>query len=225
MNEKHVVLFDMDNTLISADTIALWEEFLETKGLTTQEDKLFRSKLERDYWQGCLNIEENFQFELSVLKRIPLQQRNGWLTEFFHNFVKPKVSSTGLHLIQNYKQQPETIVLIISATLSFFVEPVARYTHVDDFIATNAEIHEGDFSGRIVGTASLGTGKIQRFNEWVHENNISPRYITYYGDSINDIPLLELAHQPFAVDPDEKLKQVALTKNWPIISLKESTTA
>ena len=41
MKEMHIVLFDMDDTLVSADTIALWEVFLETKGITTAADKSF----------------------------------------------------------------------------------------------------------------------------------------------------------------------------------------
>jgi phosphoserine phosphatase len=42
----------------------------------------------------------------------------------------------------------------------------------------------------------------------------------FYSDSHNDIPLLEKALYPVAVDPDPILTTMANAKNWPIISLR-----
>lgn len=213
-------MFDMDNTLLSEDTILLWEIFLENKGITTSEDKLFREKLDNDYRQGCLNLEEHFGFELSVIKRIPFEERQLWVNEFFHEMVKPNISQKGLILVNEYKQQKNTIVILITATLSFLAQPFATASRVDHLLATEGEIIDNEFTGRISGIASIGEGKIDRFNLWIKENNILPLHTIYYGDSINDVPLLGIVNRPIAVDPDETLKQLALTKNWEIISLK-----
>jgi phosphoserine phosphatase len=42
----------------------------------------------------------------------------------------------------------------------------------------------------------------------------------FYSDSFNDIPLLEVAGQAIAVDPDDTLRAHARTKGWSIISLR-----
>ena len=42
-----------------------------------------------------------------------------------------------------------------------------------------------------------------------------------YGDTIQDVPLLEHADHPVAVYPDEKLKAVALERGWDILGSRE----
>jgi phosphoserine phosphatase len=43
-----------------------------------------------------------------------------------------------------------------------------------------------------------------------------------YGDTEQDIPLLEHAEHPVAVYPDEKLKAVALQRGWEILGSREN---
>ena len=126
MQKKNIVLFDMDNTLVSADTIALWSQFLDQKGMETDKDK--RKKFHADYDIGQLDFETYFRFELSVIKKIPALLRDQWRCEFFEEFVKPKISTRGLRLITNYKQQADTLVILITATLAFVAGPVATFS-------------------------------------------------------------------------------------------------
>ena len=44
----------------------------------------------------------------------------------------------------------------------------------------------------------------------------------FYSDSHNDIPLLDIVTRPVAVDPDDKLKEYASRRDWPIISLRQA---
>ena len=84
----NIILFDMDNTLVSADTGDLWGEFLDLKGITHQKDKIIRRKLGKDYEEGTLDAIENFHFELSLLNKIPVFQRESLRDDFFEKFVK-----------------------------------------------------------------------------------------------------------------------------------------
>jgi phosphoserine phosphatase len=43
-----------------------------------------------------------------------------------------------------------------------------------------------------------------------------------YGDTEQDIPLLEHADHPVAVYPDEKLKAIALARGWEILGTREN---
>ena len=38
-----------------------------------------------------------------------------------------------------------------------------------------------------------------------------------YSDSIYDLPMLEFADYPIAVDPDDKLKRISEERKWTII--------
>ena len=43
--------------------------------------------------------------------------------------------------------------------------------------------------------------------------------ITFYSDSINDLPLLEQVQHPVATNPDERLRAVATQRGWRILDL------
>ncbi len=217
--EKNIVLFDMDNTLVSADTMNLWGQFLEAKGLVSEKEKNIRLKFAQDYSEQKLDITENFKFEISLIKNIPTEQRTVWRNEFFHHLVKSKISKTGLDLIKNYKQDINTIIILITASLSFIAAPVAEYAGVHDLIATEAEIQNGIYTGEIAGIASLGKGKLDRFKLWLQKEKIKSAYTILYSDSINDLPLLEFVDKPIVVDPDSYLYNIASEKNWEMISL------
>ena len=43
--------------------------------------------------------------------------------------------------------------------------------------------------------------------------------MTFYSDSMNDLPLLEKAHHPVATNPDARLRQLATERGWRILEL------
>ena len=43
--------------------------------------------------------------------------------------------------------------------------------------------------------------------------------VTFYSDSINDLPLLEAVDFPKAVNPDATLEKISLERGWEIINL------
>lgn len=220
MEKMNIILFDMDNTLVSADTVGLWAHFLDGKGMMDAQDWQKRHKFDEDYIEHRLDVAACYEFELALLKRIPLSKREQWRDEFFEKMVKPCISKAGLRLIQAYKTQPNTIVILITATHTFLASPVAEHAKVHEMIATEEEMHEGEYTGRVLGMPNMGEGKLKKFQAWVEKNQISLAYTVLYSDSINDLPLLSQVKKPIVVDPDYRLKAIALQKNWDIISLK-----
>ena len=43
----------------------------------------------------------------------------------------------------------------------------------------------------------------------------------FYSDSANDLPLLEQVSHPVAVDPDDRLREIAVARGWPLLSLRD----
>jgi phosphoserine phosphatase len=89
---------------------------------------------------------------------------------------------------------------------------------------------DDEFTGRIDGIPSFQAGKVQRLNDWLQEWNaqrsadtsaLSLQDSVFYSDSFNDLPLLECATRAVAVDPDERLRAIAQSRGWPVISLRE----
>ncbi len=220
MQKKNIVLFDMDDTLVSANTAELWGQYLDKKGMVSKAEYARWAQFHSDYIAGKLDVTASYEFELAMIKKIPLALRQPWVEDFFINHVKKHISSIGLRLIEDYKNQPNTLVILITATLSYIATTVASHIGVHDLIATQAEIIDGEYSGKLEGVANLGPGKAVRLEQWLKANRIAPAYTILYSDSINDLPLLSQVDKPIAVDPDNNLRQIALERKWEIISLK-----
>ena len=139
--------------------------------------------------------------------------------QFMQDVIKPMLQDKATALLENHRQQGH-FLLIITATNSFVTHPIAKLLGVDDILATDPEIIDGKYTGKISGTPCFQDGKVARLNHWLADNQYSLDGSYFYSDSINDLPLLEVVEKPIAVDADEKLTAVASKRNWPLISLR-----
>ena len=115
------------------------------------------------------------------------------------------------------------LCIIITATNSFITAPISEELKVDNLIATEVEVNNGYLTGKISGTPCYQRGKLEKLKQWltIKANHASIKNSVFYSDSINDLTLLEEVNEPIAVDPDKKLLQISLERNWQVLSLRE----
>jgi len=215
-----LALFDLDNTLLSGDSDYEWGQFLVSKNLVDAEvyDQA-NKKFYEDYKQGTLDIVEFCAFTFTFLSTRTMQELNELHQSFMQESIIPLMGDKAKALIDRHKKQDDTLV-IITATNSFVTKPIADAFGVEHLIATEAKIVDGKYTTEIAGTPCFKEGKVTRLNEWLKNNDHSIKDSVFYSDSHNDLPLLELAHNAIAVDPDEILDQVATQRSWEIMSLR-----
>ena len=124
-----------------------------------------------------------------------------------------------MSLIDEHREKGHTLI-IITATNRFLTEPIAPLFNIDELIACDADMIDGQYTGKPAGVPSYGPGKVVRLNEWLHQHNKTLDESWFYSDSHNDIPLLKFVDHPVAVDPDDQLRKEAEKNNWPVISLR-----
>lgn len=215
-----LAIFDLDNTLLAGDSDHAWGEFLVEQGIVDAE--LYKRSNDRffdDYQQGRLDIRTYLEFALKPLTEHPAQQLFQWREQFVREKIDPIILPKGRELIAAHRDQGDTL-LIITATNRFVTEPIAGRLGIEHLIATDPEWLDGRYTGRIVGTPSFREGKIERLHQWLASRDESLHGASFYSDSHNDIPLLELVDHPFAVDPDAQLQALSQARNWPIKSLR-----
>ena len=111
-------------------------------------------------------------------------------------------------------------MLLASATNSVIVNPIAKRLGFENIVATEVEIIDGVYSGKVQDIPALGKGKLQKVREWMSMNGIHDfKNTTFYSDSINDFPLLSAVKNPVAVNPDNKLREECEKRSWEIIDL------
>jgi len=215
-----LALFDLDNTLLADDSDFLWGCFLVDKGLvdkTTYDEA--NKRFYDDYKKGTLDIYEFLAFSLKPLTQIPTEKLSALHKEFMLKHITPVMTEKGMAQIQQHRDRGD-ITVIITATNRFVTEPIADAFQVDDLIATDPEIIDGRYTGKVAGTPCFKEGKITRLKQWLEITSHDLVNSTFYSDSHNDLSLLEVVTTPVAVDPDDELKATALAKNWEIRSFR-----
>lgn len=216
-----LAIFDLDNTLISGDSDHGWGQFLVEKELVDAD--LYKEKNDyylEQYQLGQLDIMEYLEFSLNALTQFPKEQLFQLRNTFVQEKILPIITQKSRDLLQKHRDAGD-FLLIITATNLFVTEPIAQELGVDDIIATDPEMIDGEYTGKIAGIPSFQEGKVKRLASWLEQKALSLDGSYFYSDSHNDLPLLKQVDYPVAVDADDTLTAYAQQHNWPIISLRD----
>ena len=218
---RRLALFDLDNTLLSGDSDHAWGEFLISRGLVDEvSHREANDGFYADYLAGALDIHAWLAFTLAPVRNFSARRREELLAEFLEGYAKPMMLEGGRELVREHRRAGD-FCMILTATNDLITRPIAKLFEVDALLATEAEIVDGALTGRIHGTPCFREGKVNKLREWLAQNpGFEPANSVFYSDSINDQPLLELAGEAVAVDPDPRLAQLAQKRGWKTISLR-----
>ena len=221
----NLAIFDLDHTLLVGDSDYLWGRFLVDHGHVDGETYERRNKIfYEQYVAGTLDIHDFCRFAFAPLTQNPMETLLRWRAQFVRECIEPIVAPLAPALLERHRVQGDRL-LITTATNRFITEPIAQLLGVDTLIATDPELVDGRYTGRIAGTPNFRDGKVQRLQAWLAQQPQAPERISCYSDSHNDLPLLLMADRPVAVDPDDRLRATATERGWPVISLRGEPAA
>jgi len=215
-----LAIFDLDNTLLNGDSDYLWGQFLAQQGLV--ESAHYEKENQRfydEYVAGTLDIFEFLKFSLAPLTQMNMSELADLHNHFMDECIRPIITTQSRSLIQKHIEQDDTL-LIITATNLFITEPIADELGIANILATDAEILNNRYTGKVYGTPCFQEGKVERLMSWLKKTNENLVGSYFYSDSHNDLPLLEVVKHSIAVDPDDILRSHAENKGWDIISLR-----
>jgi HAD superfamily hydrolase (TIGR01490 family) len=219
-----LTLFDLDHTLLAGDSDYGWGQFMVRHGLVdveayAQKNAAFYAA----YQAGKLDQAAYLKFSLEPLTRYSVEELDTWHRKFMVKTIEPLMTAPGRLLVQE-RLQAGDLVVIVTSTNSFITRPIARAYGVEHLIATDPEMRDGRYTGRIAGIPAFREGKVARLHSWLGQrgkrlDDFAQSW--FYSDSTNDLPLLETVTHPVAVDPDNELRQIAEQRRWSIISLRD----
>jgi len=93
---------------------------------------------------------------------------------------------------------------------------LARRLGFSGALGTVTEVRAGRWTGRMVGDVLHGSAKADAVRSLADARGYDLDECVAYTDSINDLPLLELVGYPHAVNPDRRLRRIAVERDWPI---------
>lgn len=216
-----LALFDLDNTLLADDSDFLWGCFLVENGLVDKASyDAANQRFYAEYKKGTLDIFEFLSFSLKPLSLLSMEKLAELHRAFMQKHIVPVITHKGLAQIRQHQNRGDFTV-IITATNSFVTGPIADAFHADALIATEPEIIDNRYTGKVDGTPCFQQGKITRLKQWLKNTTHNLHDSTFYSDSHNDLALLEIVSTAIAVDPDDELKAIAQQRNWQICSFRD----
>ena len=219
----NLCLFDLDHTLLPLDSDHEFGEFLVRIGLA--DPVVYRARNDGFYQQyvdGTLVLDQYIEFTTSVWRTLSFDDQRALQQRFMAEVITPAILPQAMALVREHQSQGD-LVAIVTATNEFVTRPIADAFGVPELIAVRlCRDTQGRVTGQIDGVPSFKAGKITRVDEWLSQQGRRRsdfERITFYSDSPNDLPLLELATHPVATNPSEALKNHALAKGWRVLNL------
>ena len=208
--------FDIDHTLIDADSGVLFMRYLIRRGLMRWRDLLGPLYYSVQYRLNMLDINAVFRRYQTWVRG----QRHGELEElcaqWYAECVRPAVYGEMVDRIAEHQQAGHVVAILSSAT-TYVAEPLARELGIEHVLVNRLLVADGQLTGDAVQPLCWGTGKpywAQRFAA-AHEIDLHRSF--FYTDAISDLPMLEVVGNPRPVNPDRLLRRAAERRGWPIM--------
>jgi HAD superfamily hydrolase (TIGR01490 family) len=219
---ERIALFDLDHTLLPIDSDYAWGVFTQEIGWT--DPVVFKQRNDafyEHYKAGTLDIHDYVRFATDAVRLKGPREAAAAHERFMRDVVRPEITAGALALVRAHRDAGER-TLIVTATNEFVTAAMAQEFGVDELIAVRlARGADGWITGEIDGVPSAREGKVQRVAQWLGAQGLAWEdvHLTFYSDSLNDLPLLERVDEPVATNPDERLRAVAAERGWRILDL------
>ena len=217
-----IALFDLDHTLLTVDCDQAWVEYLiEQRALDGERFERGNRAVSERYRGGEVGLLEFTEFYLSTLVAHPDEELLAWRSEYLEQRILPAIPAAARSLVDRHGGAGDLCVLTTAAS-RFLAEPIARALGFEHVIATEPEMRDGRFTGKVMGVPNMRESKIERLEAWLAQRGrrlADFRQSWFYSDSRNDIPLLSRVTHPVAVNPDPSLAMLAADKRWPVLQI------
>jgi putative phosphoserine phosphatase/1-acylglycerol-3-phosphate O-acyltransferase len=217
MNNKIAAFFDMDNTLLSAASGRLYLKWLRQTGQLPLHRWAYITGQVGLYITGLTDFPRLMSrlmvYAAGADETEAWRMSEAWFEAMLRHYIAPG----GRDRIEWHRQQGHQVA-IVSAATPYAVRPVAEALGLgESYVATELEVQNGSFTGRVIEPACYGDGKVARSLRYAQAHGIELRESYFYSDSASDMPLLEAVGHPVAVNPHRKLAKIAAERGWPVM--------
>jgi HAD superfamily hydrolase (TIGR01490 family) len=207
--------FDVDRTLVACNTGRLFLRDLRRRGEIS-----FLRALRALGWMAKYHLS---LIDLQVIAARVAEQMQGKSEREFaercqqwvEDEVLPLVVPGALRQIEHHRAEGH-ILAVLSSSPTYVTGPLAKMLGIEEVLSTTFEVAGGQFTGRLVGPACVGPGKIHWAEDLVSRRQVNLGESWFYTDSYTDLPMLERVGNRVVVNPDPRLRLEAKRRGWPV---------
>jgi HAD superfamily hydrolase (TIGR01490 family) len=220
---KKAAFFDVDKTLLPGSSLYLFARGLYRRGFYSWRDIAWFAYSQFTFRltgaEGRGGMEAARESALAFVEG----KRHDELVRLGHDIVVevigPRIYPGMRRVIDAHRLAGDETWLVTAAPREL-AAAIARYLGMDGALGTEAELEDGVYTGRLLGSVLHGPAKAEAVARLAAERGIDLAASSAYSDSVNDRPLLESVGHPVAVNPDRMLRQLAAERGWPVRELR-----
>jgi HAD superfamily hydrolase (TIGR01490 family) len=212
--ERQMAVFDLENTLIASNVVDSYS-WLATRHQDDPERVRFVLRTLREAPRLlALDRTDRGDFLRYFYRRYdgaPVEQlsRDGW--ELFSDQVLTKSFPAGIRRVREHRALGHKTLLITGA-LDVVIEPLRPL--FDEVVCARLGTRRGKFTGELLEAPPTGEARALIMAEYARANGLDLEQSVAYADSASDLPMLEAAGHPVAVNPETKLAAIARKRGW-----------
>jgi fatty acyl-CoA reductase len=212
---RHVAAFDLENTLIASNVVTSYA-WLATRRLPPEDRLRFVAKtmLEAPRLLS-MDRKDRGDFLRHFYRRYedaPVAQLAEDSRELANDLLLAKAFPAAIRRVREHRALGHRTLLITGA-LDFVIEPIAPL--FDDIVCASLSVKaDGSYTGELTDVPPTGESRAQALYDYCDANGFDPKECVAYADSSSDLPLLDAAGFPVAVNPETKLAAIARSRGW-----------
>jgi HAD superfamily hydrolase (TIGR01490 family) len=215
---RTAAFFDIDHTLIGADSGMLFVKYLIERGAMKRRDLLGPAYYTLLYRLNLLDINAVFRRYQGWVRGRAHAEMEQVCNEWYAACVRPTIYPQMAATVDEHRRAGHVVAILSSAT-TYVGEPLARELGIEHLLANRLVVKDGHLTGEAVQPLCWGAGKAHWARRFAVEQAVDLRQSYFYTDSISDLPMLEIVGQPRVVNPDRLLRRHAQRRGWPIVKV------
>ncbi|MDB4929696.1 MAG: Phosphoserine phosphatase [Myxococcaceae bacterium] len=212
---RAAAFFDMDHTLVGANSAVLYVKWLRGRGEARRRDAARFGWWFLRYVAGSIDADA-----IARTVALPLAGRDaeGFIREveaWSAAEVVPFIAERAREVVAERRARGELCAVLTSST-AYAARPVAEALGIEHVLASRLVARGGRLTGSIEEPFVYGESKVTVARRWADEHGVDLARSAFYSDSITDLPMLAAVGEPVVVNPDPRLRWTAWRRGWPV---------
>jgi fatty acyl-CoA reductase len=212
--QRHLAVFDLENTLIASTVVASYS-WLATRHQDRGDRARFviRTLAEAPKLLA-LDRQDRGDFLRYFYRRYdhaPVETLRADSWELFADHILAQSFPAGVRRVRAHRAAGHKTLLITGA-LDVVIEPLRPL--FDDIVCASLSQSDGRFTGELVEAPPTGEARAMIMADYTRRYGLDLAESVAYADSASDLPMLEVVGHPVAVNPETKLAAIARKRGW-----------
>lgn len=202
-----IAFFDLDGTLIDADSNLLFFDHLLEHGYIGPDFLAPLAAFSEQYFSARLRIEDFIVYAVGPVAGMARAERERLVMECTEQRLLPALKPGARRTLEHHRARGD-LTVIVSATADYLVLPAARRLGITHALASPLRYDAaGVLLPEVCGICPYQEGKARRILQFVQERQLTLEGSHAYGDSLNDVQMLRLCEHGFAVDASRSFRE------------------